>query len=327
MKKHIKSLSLSALLISSITSAIINEANACACGNAISNAATSSLIPSGKGGIAFIQYDYIAQTRNWSADKKSSGHNHDSRIESQIITAGMQYMFSDSIGAAIRIPYISRQFDSMHHEETNHGHGHSDSKDVFTSIQKRDIGDIRINGIYSGILSDKSFGITFGLKLPTGSTKSLEISRANQVGTGTYDALLGFYKVGKIDQAEKFSYFVQGSYQKPLHQHSGYRQGQEFAAATGIAYDAGHLGKFAEIKKVVPILQFSMADRSRDSGFADPSHNDDTGYTNFYFAPAIEVSFADFRIYTDIQLPIYRRVNGNQLVAQNIYKAILSYDF
>ena len=33
------------------------------------------------------------------------------------------------------------------------------------------------------------------------------------------------------------------------------------------------------------------------------------------------------KIYADVQFPLYRQVNGNQLVAQNLYKVILGYNF
>jgi hypothetical protein len=33
------------------------------------------------------------------------------------------------------------------------------------------------------------------------------------------------------------------------------------------------------------------------------------------------------KAYFDIQMPIYRYVNGNQLVANNLYRTIIGYNF
>lgn len=288
-----------------------SNALACACGCGVLNVGTSSLIPNCEGGMAFLQYDYMAQKRNWSKHKNSSGHNHDKRIETQTVTAGMQYMFNRNWGAAVRVPYVTRQVINLPHSGG------------MTYNRNSDVGDIRLNGIYSGFFDDMSTGITFGLKLPTGSTSDKAFARNTQIGTGSTDSILGAYHMGSFGKTSA-GYFAQASWERPFITHRGYTPGYEISGATGVYYNAG---QFGALKKVSPILQITAAKKGQDSGWADPSHNPNSGYAMMFFAPGIEIAIKEFKIYADVEFPIYRSVNGNQLVPQNLYKVILGYNF
>ncbi len=46
-----------------------------------------------------------------------------------------------------------------------------------------------------------------------------------------------------------------------------------------------------------------------------------------YFASGVEISFREFKLYLDVEFSMRRNVDGNQLMPQNLYKAILSYNF
>ncbi len=299
---------------------------ACACGCGVFSVGTSALIPNCQGGTAFLQYDHLTQNRNWSKEKKSDEHNHDTRIATQTVTAGVQYMFNRSWGLAARIPYVTRLNSQIHEEtieeEDDHGHHHEISKTTSEKIRTNSVGDIRVNAIYSGFSDDMSSGITFGLKLPTAQDNARNVERNMQIGTGSTDFLIGGYKLGKFSNNSKLNWFAQTNWQHAFLVHRGYRVGDEISAASGIFYDAG---KFYGIKKVAPILQITAAKRLKDKGWASDQQN--SGYSQAFFAPALEVNFNKFKIYADVEFPIYRNVNGNQLVAQNIYKMILGYNF
>lgn len=287
------------------------EAIACACGCGVLNVGTSSLIPNCAGGTAFLQYDQMSQTRNWHKKDKSSGHNHDKRIETQTITAGTQYMFNREWGAAIRVPYVTRYVKNLPHSGG------------MTYTRHSDIGDIRINGIYSGFSADMSSGLIFGLKLPTGSTSDKTLARNTQIGSGSTDSILGAYHMGMFGKSQA-GYFAQTTWERPFIRHQGYTPGAEISAATGVYYNLGQVG-FA--KKVAPILQFTAAKKQQDTGWADPSHNPNSGYSMVFFAPGFEVTIGQYKLYADVEFPLYRNVNGNQLVPQNLYKVILGYNF
>ena len=256
------------------------------------------------------------QSHNWGkAGKAAADNNEDKQIKSQVVTAGMQYMFNREWGAAIRVPYMTRN--------TKMSATNDDGDETINSTRTNSIGDIRINGIYSGFSADMSSGITFGLKLPTGQTnaKSLD-SRDMQIGTGSTDSILGAYHLGKIGNEEKWNWFAQSNWQHAVIVHRGYRPGDEFSASSGISYNAGSA---VGIKKIVPILQILGSKKARDSGFASDPKN--SGYSHAYFAPALELTFGQFKTYADIELPFYQNTNGNQLVASRIYKLILGYNF
>ncbi len=298
-------------------SIISGEALACACGYGIASVGTSSLIPNGSGGLAFLQYDYINQEQNWYQNDKSDAANNDHKqVKSQIVTAGMQYMFNRDWGAAIRVPYVMRSTNMTAHD-------HHTMMDVDSKAKVNSVGDIRINGIYSGFSSDMSTGITFGLKLPTGEYKSHQLhDRAMQIGTGSTDSILGAYHIGQFSQESKMNWFVQGNWQHALMTKNGYRIGDEFSAATGVSYNAGRI---AGIKKVAPILQVTGSRRMSDTGMN--ANKENSGYTQAYFAPAIELTMGNFRTYADVQFPIYRKTTGYQLVPNRIYKLIVGYNF
>jgi len=311
---NIKKYCLTALCVSVLFSSFFYSKNslACAGGCGVSNVGTSSLIPNQDGGIVFLQYDEMNQTRNWHGENKSNAHNHDKKISTQRVTAGAQYMFNRDWGVAIRLPYVARSLENLPH--------HGD----LTHTRHSSIGDIRINGIYSGFSDDMSTGITFGLKLPTGATKDSQFTRNTQIGTGSTDATFGAYHTGTFDKAGKIGYFAQGSWDRAFIRHRGYTPGYEISGATGVYYNFGKVG-FA--KKVAPIFQFSGSKKGQDSGWADSDHNPNSGYGMVFFNPGIEVAVNQFRLYADVGFPIYRQVNGTQLVPQNIYKVILGYNF
>ncbi len=309
----------------------ITKANACACGCGVFNVGTSSLIPSCAGGTAFVQYDYINQNQNWNNnDKAAAENNTHQQVKTQTITAGMQYMFNRKWGLALRVPYVNRDVknSSLASEmSSSHAGHHHDEEETMVSgtnyLNQKSIGDIRINAIYSGLFDDMSTGLTFGLKLPTGDYKYKGLDHRDlQIGTGSTDSILGAYHFGQIDNKGKFNYFLQGSWQHALTIKNNYRMGDEFAAALGTYYNAG---SFLGIKRISPILQITGSQRLKDRGINANVEN--SGYTQIFFAPAIELNFSSFKIYTDIGFPIYRSVNGNQLVANKIYKLILGYNF
>ena len=69
------------------------------------------MFPGGPGGMAFLQYDYQDQDRNWSGTSQApAANNPDKEIATHFVTAGMQYMFNGSWGARLEVPYDYRSF-------------------------------------------------------------------------------------------------------------------------------------------------------------------------------------------------------------------------
>src|SRR5271166_3178011 len=172
----------------------------CACGCSVFDVGTSSMFPGGQGGMAFLQYAYQDQNRNWSGSSQAPAENNsDKEIETHFATIGLQYMFSRSWGVRAEVPYDFRYFKTM------------DNAGNIVSRNWSQLGDIRIEGIYTGFTEDLSAGATFGVKLPTGShTFDPDVvDHDTQIGTGSTDILLGGSYHGSLTKDNKWGWFAQ----------------------------------------------------------------------------------------------------------------------
>jgi len=281
----------------------------CACGCGIFDVATSSMFPEGSGGTAFINYDYQNQNRNWSGTSSAPGsNNRDKKIETSFLTPGLQYMFTRSWGAQIELPVMNRTFDSA----GNAG-----------PVNWTGLGDIRLKGIYTGFSEDLSAGMTFGLKLPTGSYTHdpSEVDRDTQLGSGSTDVLLGGFYRHDLYSGSHWQWFVQGELDVPTLIQGDYRPGIEGDTAAGIDYQGWNWGH----ARIAPIAQVIGALRGRDNGAA--ASPDNSGYQRILLAPGLEVNLHPFKFYADVEVPVYQNMTGNQLVAPALFKLNVSYMF
>jgi hypothetical protein len=270
--------------------------------------------------MAWLQYDYMDQNEDWNGYQPApAGNNDDKEIQTHFITYGLQYMFNQSWGAQIEIPYDFRYFK-----------GTDNAGDV-TTYSWNQLGDIRVEGIYTGFFADQSAGVTFGLKLPTGAYNvdpSFNITnptglvdRDTQIGTGSTDILLGGFYRGNLDKDQVWDWFFQGEFDAPTATQAGYRPGFELDTAAGIDYKGISVGR----AQITPIAQLIFSDRTHDNGSqADVS---DTGYQRLMIAPGLEVHIHPFIIYADIEVPVMQHYTGFQLTASVLYKFSLSYMF
>lgn len=283
---------------------------ACACGCAIFDVGTSTLLPAGPGGTVFFEWDYLDQTQNWHGSSRAPAANNDDKdIRSNFYLAGGQYMFNDSWGAMVEVPYTDRHFvtaDSGAPETFNHAA----------------MGDIRLMGVYSGFSPDMSSGIIFGVKLPTGDSTFRGFDADVQIGSGSTDLLLGAYHTGSFDVTGDFQWFAQAVWQHEVTTQHGYTPGSEINAAAGVTYTNWHLSPSVS---VAPVFQVVLSNRGRDGGaIGDPQN---TGYTRVLASPGISVSVNAWKVYADVELPVFQHVNGNQLIAPAAVKLIASYSF
>jgi hypothetical protein len=289
---------------------IPSAALACACGCGVFDVGDSTLIAGGAGGTAWLENDWLDQTRNWSESSRApAADNSDKHISTDFVTLGGQYMFKSGFGVMVQVPFLDRSFT------TDDGGGPQ-------TFRHTGLGDIRLTGVYSGFSPDMSTGITFGIKLPTGGFDYSGFDRDVEIGTGTTNLTLGGYHLGSIGKMARWSWFVQGVWDHALDSRAGYRPGGEADAAAGLAWSASE--PTARIG-VTPMLQLIGSVRARDDGpAADPT---DSGYERLLIAPGVEFKTAAWKLYGDIELPLYQRVNGNQLVAPVLFKVILSRSF
>jgi hypothetical protein len=287
-------------------------AHACACGCGVFDVGGSGMLPDGSGGMAFLQYDYMDQNRNWGGSSESpAANNDDKKLESQFTSLGLQYMFNGSWGVQAELPYTFRNFKG------------ADEGGTIASHDWSGLGDIRVQGIYTGFFADQSAGVTFGLKLPAGSfTEDTDlVDRDTQIGSGSTDILLGGFFRGNLDRDQNWDWFTQGQLDVPTLIQDEYRPGVELDTAAGIDYKGFSLGRV----RISPVAQAIFSYRSNNSGDASDSPN--SGYERLLLSPGVEFHIHPVKIYADVELPVFQNVNGNQLVAPVLVKVNVSYMF
>jgi hypothetical protein len=132
---------------------------ACACGCSVFDVGTPSLIPKGSGGTVWLEYDFMNQYINWHGTQPSSaGNNDDKQIKTDFLTVGAQYMFNHDWGAMMTVPYTIRTFRTASDDNPNQTN----------QWNHANFGDVRIWGMYTGLLEDMSLGLLAGFKLPNG---------------------------------------------------------------------------------------------------------------------------------------------------------------
>jgi hypothetical protein len=286
--------------------------HACACGCGVFDVGTSSMFPQGEGGMAYFSYAYQDQFRNWNGTSQAPSLNNDDReIRTDFFSTGIQYMFNSSWGAQLQVPFAYRYFKTV------------DDAGNTVSTTWGSLGDIRVEGIYTGFAADQSTGVTFGFKLPTGNDNydPAIVDRDTQIGTGSTDILLGGFHRGNLTADEKWDWFAQTLLDVPMLIQAGYRPGVELDSAAGIDYKGWALGRV----KISPVMQAIFSYRSNDSGDASDSAN--SGYERLLLSPGVEFHIHPVKVYADVELPVFQNVNGNQLVAPVLFKVNLSYMF
>ena len=269
------------------------------------------MFPTHTGGMAFLEYDYQNQNRNWRGESPSSAAgNDDKKIISNFFTVGYQYLLNRSWGVMGELPYTSRYFKASD----------EDTGDI-ADFTHSSIGDIRLKGIYTGLSEDLSTGLTFGLRLPTGSYRYSHFDPDVQIGSGSLDLLLGGYHMGSIVPDQSWDWFTSGELDQPVIHSAGYRPGGEIDAAAGAYFNRWRLGPV----KIAPLAQFIGSHRWSDSGALADAPN--TGFSRLLIAPGLEFDTRQVRVYTDVGFPMFQHTTGNQLVASQYFKLNVSYHF
>jgi hypothetical protein len=217
-------------------------------------------------------------------------------------------MFNEDWGVMAEVPYTERHF------ATEVGPG------TIGEFDHGSLGDIRLMGVYSGFSPDMSTGITFGVKLPTGDHTYPNFDQDTEIGSGSTDILLGGYHSGQIDFAGDFVWYAQVLWQHHIATQDGYTPGPELNGAIGISYNNWNLSSHATL---APVLQLLVSERGRDSGpVADP---DNSGYQRLLISPGLSLSVNQWKLYADVEVPVWQHMNGNQLIAPYALKFIASY--
>jgi hypothetical protein len=298
------------------------SALACGCGSCSYNVGTSYNFPDGPGGLVWTEYDYIGQSQNWHGLGPAGADNNPHKlIQTSWLQGGMQYFFNNKWGASLVVPSANR----IVRAETENGaevqQGQEAAAPTVVTKQWWSMGDIRLNGYYTGFSPDMSTGVNLGMKFATGNWTVPDIDRDNQIGTGSTDILFGFFHRHRITSDEKWSWFADAQLDAPVITQGGYTPGLQVNTTTGIYYTGLHIKGV----KIRPLGQVLFVNKASDSGGAADPQN--TGYQQVSLSPGIEFDFKKVRLYADAELPVMNNVVGNQLIAPCTVKVVASYQF
>jgi hypothetical protein len=248
-------------------------------------------------------------------------HHDEVRTINRNLFATLDYGISEALGVSVILPWVDRQHRHIHDHE-----GEPEPEAWSFS----GLGDLRIVGRYQFPVTSTDplakrvgfAGITGGLKLPTGRTTVANgdgevAERTLQPGTGTTDALVGAYYREALGSMNA-SWFVQANLQLPVDSYREFRPGRQ------VLVDVG--GRWEASEKLGLMLQLNVHYKGRDAGAgAEP---DDSGSRTVSVSPGFTYALAPaIQVYAFVQLPLYQRVNGVQLVADRSYAVGVSAQF
>lgn len=237
------------------------------------------------------------------------------------------YGLSREFSLFAAIPYVRNTMDMIHFHGDGEWEGHAMNP-------VNNIGDITVMGLYrpyvqseNGVTDTLSVGL--GLKTPTGSctekTSSGYVHAHMQPGTGSWDPLLSIIYTKSMDP---FLLQADAVYQLATRNPEGYRFGDSFTGTL--------TGKYKAAEKLnatagMTYLHVNKAD-DRDGKYTnmmslmdDPAN---TGGDSLWVSPGIQIiPFKNSMIDFKVQLPVWERVNGIQLVSTYRILAGFSYSF
>ncbi len=255
-----------------------------------------------------VRYDYFNQDQLRSGsgrfDRASASVPNDRELQvttiNRALNLGFDYNADGDWGVQLQVPVFDRPHATI-----------AEGDDEISRSRSRGLGDMRLIGRYQGFNDDRSLGVQFGLKLPTGRSNfefndgpqaGNSLDRGLQPGAGTTDLLLGIYRHGAL--GERLVFFTAALLQVPLNAHDRFRPGAGLNVNAGVRY----LGEGG----IVPQLQINVRHERRESGAnADV---DNSGATLVHLSPGIAWPIGrKLQAYAFVQMPLYQRVNGLQL--------------
>ncbi|MEQ1684935.1 MAG: hypothetical protein ABL916_14910 [Burkholderiaceae bacterium] len=214
------------------------------------------------------------------------------------------YGFDADWSVSVRIPVVKR--DHLHDlidEQT--GQASTPEQWRFTKV-----GDVQLLARRQFVAGDGaiSYALFGGLKLPTGSTQitngeGSRAERALQPGTGTTDVVFGIAARKAMGMADAL--VGQASVSQALNGREEFKPGRRIELSAGWSH--------AWSQNVGSVLQLNLRQRGRDSGAQSEPGN--SGSTTVDLSPGVTVGVGHAStLYAYVQLPLYQKVNGIQLV-------------
>jgi hypothetical protein len=255
-----------------------------------------------------LRYEYFEQSDlrsgTSSVNRGSLEFPNDNEIQERTVNRNIWLDLNDVVNSSwavtVSVPYHDRLHATIAAGDT----------DISTS-RASGLGDVRLFVRYQQFGMSNSFGLQFGLKLPTGRFDQNFVSgpqtgalldRGLQLGTGTTDLLAGASWFARPNV--NLGTFVQATLEQPLAARAG------FIPATSLNLSGGV--RWLNSSRFTPQLQLNLKAEGREHGVEADTAN--SGGTIAYLSPGATVELAAHAsAFVFVQLPVYQRVNGLQL--------------
>jgi len=337
-------------LMALLTAGVTGTASACAsCGCALSADAATGY-SSESGWSLSLQYDYINQSQlrygrsavspSQAAAINDAGGSQEveNNTSNRYVTLGLAYAPNADWNVRALLPYVARS------HSTYGASGNPLTPDQLSAASVSSWGDAKLLVSYQGWLPTHNLGVQLGVKLPTGHYGGPDASGTGsvgkqpaplssgpnagqtldtslQAGTGSTDLIVGAYYFQPISQ--DFDGFINGQFQAAVHQRldqagADFRPGNALNVNVGVRYMAD--------PRYIPQLQLNVAHRGHDQGVLADTAN--SGGTVVYLSPGLTVNvLKNTQIYGFVQLPVYSRLDGFQLLPRWSASVGMSYAF
>jgi hypothetical protein len=242
-----------------------------------------------------------------AADAQAAGEEAiERRTRNLNIVTTLDYGLADGWSVSLRFPVVKRQHDHDVVDET---------PGDLTPEQWRftKVGDVQLMARKQTTSSDAQTATAWfgGLKLPTGSTKQANgdgtvAERALQPGTGTTELVVGY--ATRVATSLTDAAIAQVSFSAALNKSDEFRPGSRLEASVAWSH--------AYSPTVGTVLQLNLRKRGHDSGAnAEPALS---GSTTIDLSPGLTLGVSHgSTLYAYVQLPLYQKVTGIQLVPKH----------
>ena len=189
---------------------------------------------------AAVRYEYFEQSDlrsgTQSADRAAFSFPNDQEIQQSTLNRNvwldLDYVGSPAWGVTVQLPWYDRFHSTVAAGDM-----------AVSTSQASGLGDVRLLGRYQHFGLQDSYGLQFGLKLPTGRIDQnfatgpqagAPLDRGLQLGTGTTDVLAG---ASYFTRPRDFlGCFVQVMLDQPLASKDGFRPAASLALNGGVRY-------------------------------------------------------------------------------------------
>ncbi|HVU16544.1 MAG TPA: transporter [Candidatus Didemnitutus sp.] len=255
-----------------------------------------------------LRFEYYEQndlrSGTGSVDRSALTFPNDEEIQQRTVNRNtwlnLSYVLNPHWAVAASLPWHDRFHTTIAEGDT----------DISTS-DASGFGDLRLTTRYQQSSPGESFGLQFGLKLPTGRFDQTfasgpqtgeQVDRGLQLGTGTWDLLAGASWFAR--PTSDFGCFFQATLDAPL------AERQQFMPSTSVTFSTGV--RWLNPSRFTPQFQVNAKFEGREHGAE--ADTDNSGGTLVYASPGVTVELGGRASgFVFVQLPLLQRVNGLQL--------------